>query len=180
MTIRYEVLPIPAIARYTRTVEAGAVTFGVEYRLLNEEIIAEEYGKDARAKFGNVTPDVLAGVIDEDGVSIHIFGSEDGLEYLRFDCFSAYPHYHYLVPREGHQTVIQFDPIADGPMIPWAMECMRSRLVAMLEHTGALEIACQVDSAVVEKVLIDVGREVETAVQRGKPMLADQGSDRLP
>lgn len=180
MAIRYEVLPIPAIARYTRIFEAGCISFGVEYRLLNEQIIAEEYGKEARAKFGNVTPEALAGVIDEDGVSVHVFGSEDELEHLRFDCFSAYPHYHYLVPSEGHQTVIQFDPIADGPMVPWALRCMRSRLVPMLEHTGALELARQVDPAVVDKVLVDVAREVEAAVQHGKPMLVDEGSDRLP
>ena len=82
MATRYEVLPIPAIARYTRILEAGCVSFGIEYRLLNEQIIAEEYGEDARAQFGNVTPDVLGDVIDEDGVSVHVFGSEDGQEQI--------------------------------------------------------------------------------------------------
>ncbi len=171
MATRYEVLPIPAIARYTRILEAGCVSFGIEYRLLNEQIIAEEYGEDARAQFGNVTPDVLGDVIDEDGVSVHVFGSEDDHEYLRFDCFTDYPHYHYLAPRDGHQTVIQFDPIADGPIVPWALECMRSRLADMLIHTGAAELAKQVDSAVVEKVLVEVAREIEAAIERGKPTL---------
>ncbi len=171
MAIRYDVLPIPAIARYTRTFEAGCVTFGVEYRRLNEEIIAEEYGGDARAQFGNKTPDVLGDVIDENGISVHVFGSEDDQEYLRFDCFADYPHYHYLAPNEGHQTVIQFDPVADGPMLPWALECMQSRLAVMLEHTGAPELANRVDRGVVEKALIEVAREVEAAIERGKPTL---------
>ena len=74
---RYDVLPIPALAEYTRVFEAGPVSFGVEYRLLNEDIIAEEYGADARARFGNETPPGLPARIDEDGVSVHVFGSED-------------------------------------------------------------------------------------------------------
>jgi hypothetical protein len=171
MSIRYEVLPIPAIARYTKIFDAGSVSFGVEYRLLNEQIIAEEYGDDARAQFGNETPEVLGDVINEDGVSIHVFGAEDELEYLRFDCFSDYPHYHYLAPKEGHQTVFQFDPVAEGPMVPWAIDRIRSRLPEMLEHVGAKEIAKKVDIALVEKVLIEVNREVEAAIRRGKPTL---------
>jgi hypothetical protein len=172
MAIRYEMLPIPAIARYTRIFEAGCVSFGVEYRLLNEQLISEEYGDDARALFGNVTPDALQGVIDEDGVAVHVFGSEDKQEYLRFDCFPDFPHYHYLVPHEGHQTVIEFDPVADGPMVPWALECLGSRLAEMLAHTGAAQLAKQVDRDVVEKVLVEVAREVESAIKRGKPTLA--------
>ncbi|MBW1882796.1 MAG: hypothetical protein JRJ58_04665 [Deltaproteobacteria bacterium] len=171
MAIRYEMLPIPAIPRYTRIFEAGCVSIGVEYRLLNEQLIREEYGDDARALFGNVMPDALQGVIDEDGVAVHVFGSEDEQEYLRFDCFADFPHYHYLVPHEGHQTVIEFDPVANGPMIPWALECLGSRLAEMLTHTGAAQLAKQVDRDVVEKVLVEVSREVEATIKRGKPTL---------
>ena len=41
MGTEYAVLPIPAIERHTERFAAGAVTFGVEYRLLNE--VMDEY-----------------------------------------------------------------------------------------------------------------------------------------
>jgi hypothetical protein len=169
MSIRYEVLPIPAIARFTRIFEAGAISFGIEYRRLNEQIIAEEYGADARAKFGNVTPDSLGDVIDEDGISVHVFGTEDGQEYLRFDCFEDYPHYHYLEPQAGHQTVIEFDSAAHGPMVAWVLAALRSRLPEMLVQAGAVAIAERVDRALVEKVLVDVACEIDAAIERGEP-----------
>lgn len=169
MSIRYEDLPIPAIARFTRTLEAGVVSFGVEYRLLNEQIIAEEYGADARAKFGNVTPETLGDVVDENGISVHVFGTEDGQEYLRFDCFDDYPHYHYLAPHEGHQTVIEFDSAAHGPMVPWVLDTLGTRLAAMLVQTGAPLLAEDLDPVLIDKVLVDVAREVELAIERGEP-----------
>ena len=48
MPTRYEVLPIPARMDHTQIYSAGPIQFGVEYRLLNEALIAEEFGDDAR------------------------------------------------------------------------------------------------------------------------------------
>ena len=145
------------------------VSFGVEYRRLDEQLIAEEYGADARAKFGNVTPESLGAVIDEDGISVHVFGTEDEQEYLRFDCFEDYPHYHYLAPHEGHQTVTEFDSAAHGPMLEWVLDSLRLRLPQMLSHTGAPALASGVDMDLVGKVLVNVSREIELALERGEP-----------
>lgn len=170
MATRYDVLPIPALMQFTETFEAGAVTFGVEYRLLNEEIIAQEFGADSRAKFGNKLPPGLPEVINEDGVSVHVFGTEDEHEYLRFDCFDDYPHYHYITPAEETQLVLEFDPVADGSMVDWVVSCLAERLPVMLEHAGASELAEKVDPGRIGGVLGDVEREIRAAADRGTPV----------
>ena len=167
----YEVLPIPAFPDYTHAFRAGALTFGVEYRLLDEEVIAKEYGADARAKFGDTLPPGLPAQIDEDGVSVHVFGP-DGLEYLRFDCFDDYPHYHYIEAREGRQEVMEFDPLADGPMRSWLVACLGTRLGAMLTRAGAGDVAAGWDPREHAEVLAAVAAEIEAAARRGEPTRA--------
>ena len=178
MGTHYEVLPIPAFSENTHIFQAGVLTFGVEYRLLNEAVIAAEYGEDARAKFGNTLPPGLPAQIDEDGVSVHVFGP-DGLEYLRFDCFDDYPHYHYIEAREGRQTVMEFDPLADGPMQSWLVGCLRGRLGEMLSRAGAGDVAADWDPHAHVEVLAAVASEIEAATQRGKPTPAPADA-RLP
>ena len=41
-------------------------------------------------------------VVDDRGVSLHVYGEQDGewREFLRFDCFAEDPHYHYVGWRE--------------------------------------------------------------------------------
>ena len=173
MGTHYEVLPIPAFPEYTHAFRAGPLTFGVEYRLLNEAVIAAEYGADARAKFGNTLPPGLPAQIDEDGVSVHVFGP-DGHEYLRFDCFDDYPHYHYIEARAGRQEVMEFDPLADGPMRSWLMTCLQSRLAEMLRRAGAADVAASWDSRDHAEVLAAVSAEIEAAARRGKPTSAPQ------
>ncbi len=168
MGTHYEVLPIPALPEYTHAFRAGVLTFGVEYRLLNEALIDTEYGADSRAKFGNTPPPGLPTQIDEDGVSLHVFGP-DGLEYLRFDCFDDYPHYHYIEAREGRQEVLEFDPQAHGPMRSWLVACLRGRLGEMLVRAGASDIASGWDPQAHAEVLAAVAAEIEAAVLRGKP-----------
>jgi len=169
----YKTLPIPAFPQYTRMFEAGPVTFGVEYRLLNEKMIRDAYGENAREQFDNTLPPTLTGTIDEDGVSVHVFGSQDHLEYLRFDCFADFPHYHYITAREGHQTVMDFDAIADGPILSWTLGCLRSRLPAMLTRSGAPDLAEKLDRTQLDRVLDEVGDEIKAAVTRGKPTRFD-------
>ena len=166
----YEVLPIPSISAHTRRFEAGAVTIGVEYRLLNEAIIAEEYGENSREQFGGVMPESLPAVVEEDGVSVHVFSARDGGEWLRFDCFGDYPHYHYISPEEGRQTVIEFDTAAEGPMVPWVLTRLRSQLPEMLRRAGGEKVAEAVDPQAVAAVLDDVEREIRAAERRGKPV----------
>jgi hypothetical protein len=170
MATHYDVLPIPAQLDFTHMIPAGSIQFGVEYRLLNEEAIAEEYGGDARAKFGNAPPVELGDQIDEDGVSLHVFGAEDGQEYLRFDCFDEYPHYHYLNPVAGHQDVHVFDIAAHGAMHAWVIDCLSQRLPEMLAQAGAEKLAQSVDGGKVASALEDVAREIENARRAGRPI----------
>ena len=54
-------------------IEAGAVTFGLEYR-------------------------TGVGAMNDEGICIHVYGNDlegDDKELLRFDCFRIGPHYHY-------------------------------------------------------------------------------------
>src|SRR5215210_4717505 len=130
-------LPVPAFLENTACFAAGAVTIGVEYRVLGEAMILDHYGPDARAKFPNGAPAGMGAVIDENGLSLHVFGTADGGEYLRFDCFDDAPHYHYLDPASSRNVVHDHDSVAHGPILEWAFCALRSRLAPMLEHAGA-------------------------------------------
>ena len=50
MPIRNFTLPIPAFAEHTTRFVVGAITIGVEYRVLDEEAIFAYYGPDARGE----------------------------------------------------------------------------------------------------------------------------------
>ena len=40
-------------------------------------------------------------------LAIHVLGTDDGHEYLRFDVFDREPHYHYLHPaQQVHRTSV--------------------------------------------------------------------------
>ena len=132
------------------------MTIGVEYRLLDERTILEFYGPDARAKFDNVAPAGMGAVVAEDGLCLHVFGTDDGLEYLRFDCFDDAPHYHYLDPETPLNVVVEYDSVADGPMLDWAVDALRTRLQPMLAATGARDLADGVEPREVEGVLAAV------------------------
>ena len=173
MPTRYEILPIPARMAFTRICAAGPIQLGVEYRLLNEAIIAEEYGDDARAQFGNAPPPELPAQIEEDGVSIHVFDESGQREFLRFDCFEDYPHYHYIDPDAGHQTVHGYDVVAHGPMHEWVVDCLARRLPEMLTEAGAAQLASTIDPAALEKALKNVALEIERARHAGRPIPAD-------
>lgn len=170
MATHYEVLPIPARMAFTHLFAAGPIQIGVEYRLLNEEIIAAEYGEDSRAKFGNKAPPGLPTTIDEDGVSIHVFDAAARREYLRFDSFDDFPHYHYIDPDAERQTVHDFDEVADGPMDAWVIRCLSARLPEMLACAGAESLARQLDPKTLEPVLEHVAREIERARRSGRPI----------
>jgi len=90
----YGIPPQPHVEEDTRLVPAGAVTFGVEYRDLDPEMLRATYaGNEAQlAELEEKSPE--GGFYDE-GVSIHVFDAEDMHEYVRFDVFAGEPHYHY-------------------------------------------------------------------------------------
>ena len=176
MPIRYEVLPIPALMAHTELYPAGPIQLGVEYRLLNEEIIEEEYGADARAQFGNDVPPDLQSQVDEDGVSIHVFDQSGTRELLRFDCFEDYPHYHYIHNAVGHQTVHDYDAAAHGPMHEWVIERLRAHLPEMLRSADEDELAKEIDTRAIERVMPDVVRAIERAREAGRPLLVSSAA----
>ncbi len=146
--------PIPPIPENTTWFPAGAVTFGVEYRVLDEELL-ESFHQDPSFET-QVTH-------DESGVSIHVSGTEGGEEYLRFDCFDEAPHYHYIIPEEQHQLWVPFDTAANGPALAWTLTCLRERLGPMLRQAGADDLAESYDVAVVNAVLDDVERAARSS-----------------
>ena len=147
---RYSLMPIPPIEDHTRYFEAGAVTIGVEYRLLNNDIV-NQHLENQQAQMED------RGEIDDRGVSLHVYVDQsDGerLERLRFDCFDEGPHYHYVNWGEGANDIVKLDTIADGDSLAWALERIRTRLPQMLARAG--EVAAKVDASAVEAVLPQV------------------------
>ena len=170
MAITYRTLPVPAFDEYTTRVVAGAVTFGVEYRRLDEAVILDFYGPDARAQFDGVTPAGMEGTVEEDGLSLHVFGTADGLEYLRFDCFDEAAHYHLLEPREPRNVVVEHDVQLRGPLLDWALEALRERLPELLEEAGAPDLAAAVEPERVAGALEAVASEAQRMLAVGAPV----------
>jgi hypothetical protein len=48
-------------------------------------------------------------------------GVDDGYEDVRFDVFDSGPHYHYIKKGVAENKVVDFDPVAMGDMLPWAL-----------------------------------------------------------
>ncbi|MCW2656512.1 MAG: hypothetical protein JWR06_705 [Jatrophihabitans sp.] len=141
---------IPPVAANTRYVAAGAISIGVEYRLINEEIVQANLNAHGLDTSG---PDVRARMIaDDGGVSLHVCDTETRTEYLRFDLFDGSPHYHYLAPGD-YQINIPYDWFACGDMTSWALRCIRERLPEMLAFCGAQDLAGQVDPAQIEAAM---------------------------
>jgi hypothetical protein len=149
----YTVPPIPPDAEHTTYVDAGALRFGVEYRLLDDAALEANYQGEAKdeidAAVGNDD-------IEDNGVSIHVFGQADDHEYLRFDLFEREPHYHYIDVSNESQTIIDFDRVAHGDMLPWTLGQLRGRLVEMLTHAGGAALVPKLDAARVEASLAEV------------------------
>jgi hypothetical protein len=151
----YNVQPQPPVEEDTRWYAAGAVTFGVEYRVVDPEALAATYGDDAAAMAEIIEKSPEGGFADT-GVSIHVKGTDDGHEYLRFDVFEGEPHYHYVRPSGDHNNVVPFDAVAHGDMLPFAVGCLRERLGEMLRHAEGDEVADGLDPAVQGPVIDEV------------------------
>lgn len=152
MGTTYYMQPIAPIEENTVRVSAGAVTFGLEMRELNPALVRTFYRGRPDEEHINAMSDRVD-ALDDGGPSIHVFGSDDQLEYLRFDCFKNGPHYHYVHPNEEYQVVSEIDPAADGDPFEWALGRLRSRLPEMLRESGGATLADQVDQATVDKAI---------------------------
>lgn len=141
----YNVQPQPWDPAATRWVDAGPLRLGVEYRDLDPASLAATYGGDAddMAEIKEHSPE--GGFFDE-GVSVHVVAVDDDHEYLRFDAFDDEPHYHYVAPTNDANNVVEYDRVANGPMLDWVLARLRStELVGMLEHAGGRGVAASVD-----------------------------------
>ena len=161
----YTVMPIPPEEEVTTYVPAGAVTLGVEVRVVDDALVG--------AQFKNATPEQQAEIaankpanLNDDGVSVHVCASEDRTEYVRFDCFRIEPHYHYISSSGDSQEIIKFDTVANGDMLEWAIGRITTRLPEMLRRAGATQLAGEVDAAVIQKVLPQIQAACDEARQR--------------
>jgi hypothetical protein len=176
-TIEYRTLPVPTFIEHTVTVPAGAVTFGVEYRHLDEATIFATYGADARAKFDDVRPAGMTEVVEEDGLSLHVFDTATGDEVLRFDCFDDAPHHHLLDARSSRNVVVEHDAAADGPLLEWALTQLRADLPGLLDAAGAPHLASRVDQATTTAALDTVAQVAAYVVAAGRPVTVPRRGD---
>lgn len=140
----YNVQPEPMDPEACTRFEAGAVTFVLEYRSVDPERLERAYAgrPEDLAEIQKFMP---PGGFTDTGLSIHVLGTQDGHEYLRFDVFKDDPHYHYVHPTGDRNHWVPFDPIAGGDMFEFALACLRDRLEPMLGHAGGRELAAKVD-----------------------------------
>lgn len=131
---RYDQLPIPMVPEHCITVDAGAVQLVVESRRLTNEILADTYR-------GAVDPVV---VFDDHGATLHVLGTDDGLEHLRFDCFEQEPHYHYIDNATSGNTVVRIDELAVGDPIEFSLACVEQHLPDMLTNCNVPALADEV------------------------------------
>jgi len=157
---RYDVMPIPPVPAHTRTVQAGALSIGVEFRQVDAAIIEGAYGEIDVRQAGDDTPQPP--ILDDRGVSLHVCDGATGVEYLRFDAFGDDPHYHYIRPGE-YQLVVPFDRAASGEMLPWVLTTLSTRLREMLEFAGAGQLATAVTPGDVEAALPSVVEAITAA-----------------
>jgi hypothetical protein len=131
---RYDRLPIPMITEHCIPVDAGAVQLVVESRVLTNEIIQDTFE-------GAVAADVA---FDDFGATLHVCGTADGLEHLRFDCFENEPHYHYIDQGAITNTVVRIDELAVGDPVEFSLACVEHHLPDMLRHCGVGDLADEV------------------------------------
>ncbi|HEY3695276.1 DUF7700 domain-containing protein [Phenylobacterium sp.] len=151
--------PIAPIAANTEVFDAGAVSFGVEYRRLDDDIVGKHLSEQDARRLADIE---RKGGADDRGVSIHVYG-RDGHEYLRFDCFDNGPHYHYITPGQDHQVVVTFDAAANGDPLDWTLTALRGRLVPMLREAGGGAYADACDPGLVNDVLARVEHAARAA-----------------
>jgi hypothetical protein len=157
---RYGQLPIPMVEDHCIAVDAGAVQLVVESRTLTNEIIAA------------AVPDAATGDIpfDDYGATLHVCGTVDGLEHLRFDCFEHEPHYHYIEQAVGANTVVRIDELAVGDPVEFSLACVEHHLPDMLRNCGVADLAVEVGSQqeLVTAAMAEV-RELMSKARRGGP-----------
>ena len=165
---RYDKMPIPPIEEHTIYIDAGIVRVGVEYRVLTDEVVAA-IRPTLQSADGRDEGQLVE--LDDFGVSLHVFAGAKGQqkEYLRFDCFSEDPHYHYVGWANNSNEVLHVDPVADGDPLAWALERISTRLPQMLARAGADDIAQLVDMNLIDQAMPQIKERAYHARFHTKP-----------
>ena len=140
---------LPPIPHHCQWFETGPVTIALEMRVLDD---------------GQGRP-------VERSISLHIFSNDRTTEYIRFDCFDRFPHYHYILNEAQNNIVWGYDPDANGPMVDWSFEAIRSRLPSFLRRAGEAKLADQVEREGLDSVAID---RVRQAIDGWEPSLPSE------
>ena len=157
--IVYRVQPEPLDPAATEWVEAGPLRFGIESRHVTPETLREAYADDPEA-LAEIEENSPEGGFADDGVSIHVLGTDDGHEYLRFDAFADDPHYHYIHRSGDRNHWVPFDAIAGGDMVAFALRCLRERLPEMLAEAGGAALAARLDAEDPGPAIEEVARRI--------------------
>ena len=170
-TIEYHTLPVRSLPQHTVRISAGVVDLGVEFRHLDEATVLAELGPGAQAKFNNgQRPAGMGAVLDEHGVSLHVWRADTGDEVFRADCFLDAPHIHFLTPGDPpRNVVVEHDP-AEGRLLDRAIADLAGDLGGLLRRAGADDLAGSLDPVRVAEAtatLAQVARYVEAA---GRPV----------
>lgn len=148
----YRSQPEPMDPEACTPFEAGAVTFVLEYRSVDPERLERVYA-DRPEELAEIRKFSPEGGFSDTGLSIHVLGTKDRHEYLRFDVFNDDPHYHYVHPSGDCNHWVPFDPVAGGDMFEFAIGCLRERLAPMLANAGGSAVAAELDRKRVAPVI---------------------------
>jgi hypothetical protein len=130
------------IAGAEELIQAGVVTFGLEYRLLP--------GRD-------------------EGLCIHVYSNAipgQDKELLRFDCFVVHPHYHYRNATVQKNERLELDYTAEGDPLVWTLDKIKHRLPAMLMRCEVENIARDIDQRDVDAALPKIAAWAEAKTRR--------------
>ena len=87
-------MPIAPVSENMELFDMGAISVGVEFRVLNNAVLGSLGLSEIAAS--NEYP-----TLNDNGVSLHVFvrTAEGNFERLRFDCFQKDPHYHFVAAK---------------------------------------------------------------------------------
>lgn len=124
-------------------IQAGAVTFGLEYRTLHDGA--------------------------EEGICIHVYSDQlpgPDKELLRFDCFRVAPHYHYRNANVKKNERLMLDFTAEGDPLSWTLDKIGNRLPIMLIRCEAEDVARTVEQRDIDAALPKIVAWAETKTRR--------------
>jgi hypothetical protein len=150
---------IPLNADNSISLDAGPLRFVVEPRILDDTVVATQPEEDDEERAAEP-------IFNDYGPSLHVFAVNDGLEYLRFDCFLHKPHYHYGRYGAGEVITVRIDQYAEGDPVEWTIGRLRSRLPEMLEYAGVAGLADDVRAHAAG--ILEAVNQIETLLRKAK------------